>query len=568
VTEDPPATTGTDAAGGAPSGAEQAAGRGRGRRRTIVAVVVVVVLAVVASVLVLTAAPTAPSRATGTTPARFLGAFGVEARWVLAQNRLKGTTAWRIPAAVPVGAIEGFANENYARAGERVGFYVSTSARTYHVDAYRMGWYQGKGAHLVWSSRALRGQRQPACRFTAGINLVSCANWHRSFNVVLLRHRFVQGDYLFKLVAGPRAQAYVPLTIWAPRSRATYLIMARTFVEQGWNAFGGYSYYQGQGPCPPGAPAYPVCNRARVVSFDRPYDTGAGSSDFLGDEYPLVRFCEEHGLDVAYVTDVTVDEHPSILQHHRVLLSLGHDESWSYHERLGLQRAMARGLNVVFFGAASVLRHVRLQASPLGPDRQEVDYRDAGADPLNGHGPAMQVTGNTWSSPPSSWSANPVVGEGYSGYLYPGLSAAFVVADAASWVFAGTGLHDGSVLPRVIASDIDHVDQYPGMPTDLTVLGHSPIPLAKAYTNQGTWGSVTYSDMTYYTDPLNHAGVIDTGNNNWINAMGYSCPRAGRCTALELQRITGNILRLFGQGPAGRRRPSRSNLGSIHPAGS
>jgi hypothetical protein len=211
---------------------------------------------------------------------------------------------------------------------------------------------------------------------------------------------------------------------------------------------------------------------------------------------------------------------------------------------------------------------VRLQASPLGPDRQEVDYRDSSADPLSGHGPAMQVTGNTWSSPPSSWSANPVVGEGYSGYLFPGLSAAFVVADAASWVFAGTGLHDGSVLPRVIASDIDHVDQYPGMPTDLTVLGHSPIPLAKAYTNQGTWGSVTYSDMTYYTDPETHAGVIDTGNNNWINAMGYSCPRAGPCTALELQRITGNILRLFGQGPAGLRRPSRSNLGSIRPAGS
>jgi len=545
-----------------------ASGSAYRRRRLVAAVGVLTVLAVVVGVVVLTSSPTAPTGSgRGTGRATYLGPAGVEASWVVAENRLPGTTAWRIPATVPIGGIEGFANENYAHVGERVGFYVSTRARSYHVDAYRMGFYQGKGARLVWSSGVLHGQAQPACSFTAGINLVSCANWHRSFNVVLTS-AFVQGDYLFKLVAGGDAQAYVPLTVWDPSSRATYLIMARTFVEQGWNAFGGYDYYQGQGPCPPGAAVYPVCNRARVVSFDRPYDTGAGASDFMGDEYPLVRYCEAHGLDVAYVTDVTVDEHTSILLHHRVLLSLGHDESWSYRERVGLQRAVAAGMNVVFFGAASVLRHVRLEPSPLGPDRQEVDYRDSSADPLSGRGPAMEVTGNTWSSPPSSWSATPLIGENYSGYLEPGLSAGFVVADAASWVFSGTGLHNGSVLPRVIASDIDHVDQYPGMPTNLTVLGHSPVPLSKAYTNQGTWGPYTYSDMTYYTVPASHAGIIDTGNNNWINAMGYSCPRTGVCAATELQKITGNILRLFGQGPAGSRRPSRSNLAVIHPLGS
>jgi len=533
------------------------------------ALALLVVLAVVAGVVVLTSASTAnaPTTGPGTGHATFQGPSGVVASWVVAENRLAGTTAWRIPPSVPIGAIEGFADHNYADVGQRVGFYVSTRAPTYHVDAYRMGWYQGKGARLVWSSGVLHGQAQPSCTRTAGINMVSCANWHRSFNVVLTR-AFVQGDYLFKLVANGHAQAYVPLTVWDPSSHATYLIMARTFVEQGWNTYGGYSYYQGEGACPPGAPVYPVCNRARVVSFDRPYDSGAGASDFMGDEYPLVRYCEEHGLDVAYVTDVTVDEHPAIVSNHKVLLSLGHDESWSYRERLGLQRALAKGLNVVFFGAASILRHVRLQASPLGPDRQEVDYRDSSEDPLNGHGSAMQVTGNTWSSPPTSWSAETLIGQVYSGYLTPGLSAPFVVSDASSWVYAGTGLHDGSVLPRVIASDIDHVQQYVGMPTNLTVLGHSPIPLTKAYTNQGTWGPYTYSDMTYYTDPTTHSGIIDTGNNNWINAMGYSCPRTGLCASTELQKITGNILRLFGQGPAGRLRPSRSNLASVRPAGS
>jgi hypothetical protein len=497
------------------------------------------------------------------TPATLQGPDGVVASWVVQQNRLPGTTAWKIPRRDDSGAIEGFADEVDATDGSRVGFYVSTRARTFHVDAYRMGWYQGKGAHLVWSSGTLAGRVQPHCPVTRGINMVSCTNWTRSFDVTITS-AFVQGDYLFKLVAGRRAQSYVPLTVWDPSSHATYLVMARSFTEEGWNTFGGFDFYQGVGGCAAGAPAYPVCNRARVVSFDRPFSGDDGAADFFGEEYPLVRFCEEHGLDVAYVTDVTVTEHPNLVANHKVLLSLGHDESWSYTERLGLERAVAKGTNVVFFGAASVLRHVRLQGSKFGPDREVVDYRDAYEDPIYGHANPMQVTGNTWSSAPANWPETSLVGEVYSGYLNPGETSAFVVADASSWVFRGTGLHDGSKLPGVIASDIDHVVPGPPTPQNLMVLGHSPIAQSIVYSNQGWWNGFTYSDMTYFTYPHDGAGVIDTGNNNWIDAMGTCTPRV--CSALD--RITGNILWLFGHGPAGRYRPSRSNLGSITPQGS
>jgi hypothetical protein len=541
----------------------------RHRRGLKVAGLVLAVGLCVLVVLVVAAGTIAPGTSSrGSRPTPRLGPAGVVAPWVVAENSLRGTTAWQISRSARIGGIEGFADENYVTTGQRVGLYVSSTASHYRVVAYRMGYYQGRGAREVWSSGSLRGRVQPRCPTTPGINMTSCANWSRALRVTITS-AFVQGDYLFKLTGNGGQQAYVPLTVWDPTSRATYLVMNRTFVEQGWNAFGGYDFYQGKGACAPGASVYPVCNRARVVSFDRPYDTGNGASDFFGDEYPLIRFCEEHGLDVTYVTDVTVTEHPGIVARHRVLLSLGHDESWSYQERVGVQQAEKKGLNIVFFGAASVLRHVRLQASPLGRDRQEVDYRDPAQDPLTARGGSpMQITGNTWSSPPSSWPGDPLVGETYSGYLLAGTAPApFVVADARSWIYRGTHLHDGSVLPSVIASDIDHVAQFQGVPADLMVLGHSPIPLSEVYTNQGTWGASTYSDMTYYTDPHSGAGVIDTGNNNWINAM-TACPSHGGCAAGELQLITGNILRLFGLGPAGRRMPSRSNLSSVRPAGS
>ena len=64
-----------------------------------------------------------------------------------------------------------------------------------------------------------------------------------------------------------------------------------------------------------------------------------------------------------------------------------------------MKNAVAHGVNVVYFGAAAMVRHARLESSPLGPDREEVDYRDAYEDPLNGVGNPMQVTGNTWETP-------------------------------------------------------------------------------------------------------------------------------------------------------------------------
>jgi hypothetical protein len=498
-------------------------------------------------------------------PATFLGSDGVEARWVIAENNRPGTTGWKIPPGTPANQIQGFANLNYAAAGQTVQLYVSTPSPTLRVVAYRMGWYGGTGAREVWSSSVVAGHQQPACPLTTGVNMVSCDNWTPSLSMPVTG-AFVQGDYLLKLTGSGGQEGYIPLVIWDPTSQATYLLVARTFTEQAWNTYGGYSFYQGEGPCPPGSGSYPVCNRARVVSLDRPYGSGYGASDFFGNEFPLVEFCEEHGLDVTYVTDVTLDAYPQIALHHKVLLSLGHDEAWSYNEREAAQTAEAHGVNVVFFGAAAVLRHVRLQSSLLGPDREEVDYRDSSEDPLNGQGNPNQVTGNTWSSPPTSWSEIPFVGENYSGYLTGTNTVPFVVYDSSAWIFKGTGLTDGSQIPGVIASDIDH--QSPGEPANLQVLGHSPIPLPLIYTNQGTWGNQTYSDMTYYTDPQSHAGVLDTGTVNWIYSM-RPCPTpVASCPALTVQKITGNLLWLFGQGPAGVSTPSVGNGAAVQPAGS
>jgi hypothetical protein len=490
----------------------------------------------------------------------FSGPYGVEASWVVAENKRPGTTSWRITKGASPD-ISGYANKTYTSVGTKVILYVSTPAPSFRVEAFRMGYYQGGGARLVWESGNIPGHVKAPCTLTPGLNMVSCDRWAPTLTVKITP-AFVQGDYLFKLVGSGGQQSYVPLTVWDPTSSAPYLVKNDVYTWQAWNPYGGYDFYQGIGSCP--SDVYPLCSRARVVSFDRPYGYGEGAGDFLGSEYPFIRFAEEHGLDVTYVTDVTVEQHPSVVLHHKVLLSLGHDECWSLGERDAAVGGEHAGVNMVFFGASAVLRHVRLQASPLGADREEVDYRDGSADPLNGKGNPLQVTGNTWSSPPADWSEVGFVGENYIGFVEPGVAPfPFVVADQSAWIFKGTGLADGSKVPGVIATDLDEFDSG-DYPPNLEILGHSPVNLQDAISEDGHLQGYLDSDMTYWSDAASHAGIFDSGTTNWIPSLAPCPPTATSCAAAVVGKITGNLLALFGKGPAGRYQPSKANWQSVY----
>ena len=502
-------------------------------------------------------APTGKTASSGTTQTR----DGVQARWVVEENERPGTTKWEIPPGTP-GSIAGFASTTYAAHGDHVTLYVTTTAARLHVDAYRMGYYQGKGARLVWQSSEVSGRRQPTCPLTAATNMVACANWSPTLSFRVTR-AFVQGDYLLKLVGSGGQQSYVSLTVWVPTSTATYVVKNDVYTWQAWNTWGGYDFYGGPGSCPAGL--YPPCTRARVVSFDRPYAYGDGAGDFLGSEYPLVRFVEQEGLDVTYVTDVTVEQHPALLLTHRAMMSLGHDECWSLTERRAADRAEAHGVNMIFFGASAILRHVRLQASPLGADHEEVDYRDSTEDPLNHTGDPLEVTGNTWSSPPANWPEMGFVGEQYVGYLLPGAaSGPLVVARGASaWIFRGTGLRNGASVPGVVNGDLDEFDPA-DHPSNLEILAHSPVNLSDAVSDIGSSQGFVYSDMTYWTDTKSGAGIFDSGATSWIASLAPCARGAKVCPAAVTRRITGNLFALFGRGPAGHFKPSVPNYQLVY----
>ncbi len=472
--------------------------------------------------------------------------YGVTAAWVGDENAKPGTASWQITGAQPPNGIAGYASLVQAEPGQAVTLYVSTAANSFDVEAYRMGYYQGLGGRLIWQSARIPTERQPACPVTAGTNMVQC-NWHSSLPVDITA-AWVQGQYLLKLIGSGGQQSYVPLTVWDPASDATYVIMSGVLTDQAFNPYGHYDLYQGATACAPGV--YPCSSRSRVVSFDRPYANGKGAASYLSLVYPLTRFAEQHSLDVTYWTDITLSTDGHLLSDHRVMISPGHDEEWSLEMREAATAAANHGVNLIFFGASPVLRKVRLQSSPLGPDREMVNYRDPQADPLFGVDNA-EVSQNWWGQAPAEMTDSELVGADYVGYYNDG-SFPLVVSLPSSWLFAGTGLGLGARIPGVLSGDFQGYDPALGdTPPGVEILAHSRVTITGHPDRD-------YADTTYYTLPRSHAGVFSSGTVGWIPSL-QDCAGRATCPARLMQVVTGNLLRVFGAGPVGLKYPSTGN---------
>jgi hypothetical protein len=254
------------------------------------------------------------------------------AAWIVAENRKPGTTDWHITGPINNNNIAGYADTTSTVQGQRVRLYVSTDAPTYRVDAYRIGWYGGAQARLVWRSQTLPGVRQAPPLVDHRTNMVE-APWSVSLTVTPDR-LWPPGNYLFKLVASNGYAQYIPLTIRDDSSRAPLLVVNAVTTWQAYNRWGGHSLYEGL----EGYGGLSGYGRATVVSFDRPYENDSGAGDYLGNELPMVSFLEKEGFDVTYWTDIDLHHRTDQLASRRALITLGHDEYWTLEMRDGVEQ--------------------------------------------------------------------------------------------------------------------------------------------------------------------------------------------------------------------------------------
>src|SRR5690348_16525094 len=63
-----------------------------------------------------------------------------------AENCNPGSTGWSVNSDT---TIQGFATDISYNLGQTINFKISTPATAYHIDIYRMGYYQGNGARQI-----------------------------------------------------------------------------------------------------------------------------------------------------------------------------------------------------------------------------------------------------------------------------------------------------------------------------------------------------------------------------------------------------------------------------------
>ncbi|MEW1954755.1 DUF4082 domain-containing protein [Terrabacter sp. NPDC080008] len=327
---------------------------------------------------------------------------------IACENTQPGTapSKWQVSGAGD-STIQGFATSMSVNVGETVTFKVSTPATSYHIDILRMGYYQGNGARTVASNvlpSATLPQTQPACLKQANTGLIDCGNWAVSASWSV-PSTAVSGVYLARLVRNDTGGAsLIPFVVRNDASHSDLVVQTSDETWQAYNSYGGNSLYSCTVNCPTGNPdAY---KGASSVSYNRPWHSAAddsGHSWLMWAEYPMIRFLEANGYDVAYTSglDVGTSAGGALLKNHKTFLSVGHDEYWSGTQRANVEAARDAGVNLAFFSGNEVFWKTRFDPSIDGTNtanRTLVCYKEthynATVDPQD-----PPIWTGTWQDP-------------------------------------------------------------------------------------------------------------------------------------------------------------------------
>src|SRR5437879_7512256 len=193
----------------------------------------------------------------------------------------------------------------------------------------------------------------------------------------------------------------------------------------------------------------------------------------------------------------------------------------------GVQQARDAGIHLGFFGADAVFWQVRFEASPLSraADRVMVGYKDRTIDPVQG--PTTTILWRDLNRPEQQ-----LMGVQFTGSIdISSPNAPYVVANSSSWVYAGTGLHDGDSIPKMVGYECDSSMSSAPLPTPAAgtyqVLSQSP------FTDAGPPPAPMTANSSIYQAPSG-AWVFGAGTTSW--ARGLS---GGGCGYLDrrLRRI-------------------------------
>jgi N,N-dimethylformamidase beta subunit-like protein len=357
----------------------------------------------------------------------------------------------------------GFLKPSYAP-GESAAVTVATDATTltFQVFAY------GGGAFP-----SIRDLRTSGQAMTAAARVDWRAHRDAPASIQFVRPGdWPSGLYFLRVSAADGRVGYAPLIV-RPRLLGLHRV-AVVLATQTWQAY-NFADANGDG----WGDSWYVSGRNRSVDLTRAFLDFGLPFRFHDWDLTFLTWLQQTGKQVDFLSDEDVDAIPSgdeLAHHYDLVVFPGHEEYVTQHELDVVTRFRNLGGNLAYLAANNMFWEVRV-APPLMTKVRL--WRDAG------HPEAALVGGQ------------------YVGSNRGAVQMPFVVtgAEAAPWLFAGTGLQNGSTFGRY-GIEIDAAG--PASPAGTIVLARIPDLL----------GPGKSAEMTYYETPAG-AKVFDAGAINF-----------------------------------------------------
>jgi hypothetical protein len=437
--------------------------------------------------------------------------------------------------------VEGYTDQLSYAPGDEVKLHLSASANTVvSIVVVRLG----VNEEVVYSSRGVKVAPQPVpkdasaqgCRWTVTHTLSETVNWSSGY--YLARFELVGPNESVAL-----GQTFFVLRPKEPGKHTKILLQLSTNTYNAYTNWGGYSLYAYNG-------RHKV--QGRRVSFDRPL-----YSQFSSWEAPFVRWAEANGYRLDYCVNSDLEFRPELLQHYKLVLSVGHDEYWSAPMRDHLEQFIGNGGNVAFFSGNTCCWQVRSEDN----GRALVCWKQSFGDDPHYKEEKFQTLSTLWSHYLVGRPENTLTGVGFlwggyhrsHGQFLDG-PGSYITHRPDHWLFAGTNLKRGdrfgADLPKykVVGYECDgcelvwkdglpfptHAD---GTPKNFEVLATCP---ARWHPDDCEWyekwekGRTGQAVLGTYT---RGGTVVTVGSTDWSLGLRGNDPAVVRITRNVLDKL-------------------------------
>jgi hypothetical protein len=367
--------------------------------------------------------------------------------------------------------------------------------------------HEGADTTETWSVDAVEGDARPVppvasssgCGWPPSLEIPIGRDWRSGFYSVTLTNEDERADAFF--VVRPSGDP------------APILLLVSTATDSAYNDWGGPSLYTGgtrvsferplatgflRKPEPARRKSQPEPDPEALAYFAWADEHGvsrwSGGAGWWTWERPFVAWAEREGFAIDAAVSQDLEQHPEVLDGHRLVLSVGHDEYWSWGMRDAVEGFVARGGNAAFFGGNTCWWQIRFDE---GARTMTCFKYRADDDPVLGTADARLLTG-AWPDRRIGRTEHTTTGLSFSrgGYSRYGLgvpraSGAYTVWRPEHWAFEGTDLRYGDALglaDAIVGYEVDGceltmVDGRPvpthmdGAPDTLEVLASAPARL-------------------------------------------------------------------------------------------